>query len=120
MQVGDECLRKQHRVLADLHYGQAGRLFQLLTDTPCELLRVQLERVAFAEFQMSGESAPPQRSGATHGAAGWFLLFLPQSGPRVETRAPLNLGWWVRLGSAPGNVETWLRSPYLKKCDKSV
>lgn len=64
-QVGDEYLRKQHRVLADLHYGQAGRLFQLLKDTPCELLRVQLERVAFAEFQMSGESRrPPQCSRA--------------------------------------------------------
>ncbi|XP_006104043.1 erythroid differentiation-related factor 1 [Myotis lucifugus] len=56
-QVGDEYLRKQHRVLADLHYGQAGRLFQLLKDTPCELLRVQLERVAFAEFQMSSQNS---------------------------------------------------------------
>lgn len=62
-QVGDEYLRKQHRVLADLHYGQAGRLFQLLKDTPCELLRVQLERVAFAEFQMSSKSRVPPQSG---------------------------------------------------------
>lgn len=62
-QVGDEYLRKQHRVLADLHYGQAGRLFQLLKDTPCELLRVQLERVAFAEFQMSSKSRLPPQSG---------------------------------------------------------
>ncbi|XP_036907064.1 erythroid differentiation-related factor 1 isoform X5 [Sturnira hondurensis] len=56
-QVGDEHLRKQHRVLADLHYGKAVALFQLLKDTPCELLRVQLERVAFAEFQMAGQNS---------------------------------------------------------------
>ncbi|XP_045710385.1 erythroid differentiation-related factor 1 isoform X1 [Phyllostomus hastatus] len=56
-QVGDEHLRKQHRVLADLHYSKAVTLFQLLKDTPCELLRVQLERVAFAEFQMAGQSS---------------------------------------------------------------
>lgn len=56
MQVGDEHLRKQHRVLADLHYSKAVKLFQLLRDAPCELLRVQLERVAFAEFQMTSES----------------------------------------------------------------
>ncbi|XP_053524480.1 erythroid differentiation-related factor 1 isoform X3 [Artibeus jamaicensis] len=56
-QVGDEHLRKQHRVLADLHYGKAVTLFQLLKDTPCELLRVQLERVALAEFQMAGQNS---------------------------------------------------------------
>uniref|UniRef100_A0A8C5KRV3 Erythroid differentiation regulatory factor 1 n=2 Tax=Jaculus jaculus TaxID=51337 RepID=A0A8C5KRV3_JACJA len=56
-QVGDEHLRKQHRVLADLHYGKAAKLFQLLRDAPCELLRVQLERVAFAEFQMTGQNS---------------------------------------------------------------
>ncbi|XP_062436541.1 erythroid differentiation-related factor 1 isoform X1 [Rhea pennata] len=54
-QVGDEHLRKQHRVLADLHYSKAVRLFQLLKDAPCEFLRVQLERVAFAEFQMASQ-----------------------------------------------------------------
>ncbi|KAM4636444.1 erythroid differentiation-related factor 1 [Discoglossus pictus] len=56
-QVGDEHLRKQHRVLADLHYGKAVKLFQFLKDAPCELLRVQLERVAFAEFQMSSQNS---------------------------------------------------------------
>ncbi|XP_052052575.1 erythroid differentiation-related factor 1 isoform X1 [Apodemus sylvaticus] len=56
-QVGDEHLRKQHRVLADLHYSKAAKLFQLLRDAPCELLRVQLERVAFAEFQMSSQNS---------------------------------------------------------------
>ncbi|XP_060027078.1 erythroid differentiation-related factor 1 isoform X2 [Erinaceus europaeus] len=56
-QVGDEHLRKQHRVLADLHYSKAGRLFQLLKGAPCELLRVQLERVAFAEFQMASQNS---------------------------------------------------------------
>lgn len=56
-QVGDEHLRKQHRVLADLHYSKAVKLFQLLKDAPCELLRVQLERVAFAEFQMAGQNS---------------------------------------------------------------
>lgn len=85
-QVGDEYLRKQHRVLADLHYGQAGRLFQLLKDTPCELLRVQLERVAFAEFQMSSESvsllgvgvgrAGPPRARQTCGLSGIRTGFL--------------------------------------------
>ncbi|KAG9470081.1 hypothetical protein GDO78_018934, partial [Eleutherodactylus coqui] len=56
-QVGDEHLRKQHRVMADLHYSKAVKLFQLLKDAPCELLRVQLERVAFAEFQMSSQNS---------------------------------------------------------------
>ncbi|XP_066210931.1 erythroid differentiation-related factor 1 isoform X2 [Saccopteryx leptura] len=56
-QVGDEHLRKQHRALADLHYSKAVKLFQVLKDTPCELLRVQLERVAFAEFQMTGQNS---------------------------------------------------------------
>ncbi|KAB0346231.1 hypothetical protein FD754_011088 [Muntiacus muntjak] len=56
-QVGDEQLRKQHRVLAELHYSKAGKLFQLLKDAPCELLRVQLERVAFAEFQMTSQNS---------------------------------------------------------------
>ncbi|XP_029465909.1 erythroid differentiation-related factor 1 isoform X2 [Rhinatrema bivittatum] len=54
-QVGDEHLRKQHRMLADLHYSKAVKLFQILKDAPCELLRVQLERVAFAEFQMASQ-----------------------------------------------------------------
>ncbi|XP_067389494.1 erythroid differentiation-related factor 1 [Emydura macquarii macquarii] len=56
-QVGDEHLRKQHRVLADLHYSKAVKLFQLLMDAPCEFLRVQLERVAFAEFQMASQNS---------------------------------------------------------------
>ncbi|CAI9620886.1 unnamed protein product [Staurois parvus] len=56
-QVGDEHSRKQHRVLADLHYSKAVKLFQVLKDAPCELLRVQLERVAFAEFQMSSQNS---------------------------------------------------------------
>lgn len=43
-------------MLADLHYSKAVKLFQLLKDAPCELLRVQLERVAFAEFQMTSKS----------------------------------------------------------------
>ncbi|XP_063818313.1 erythroid differentiation-related factor 1 [Pseudophryne corroboree] len=56
-QVGDEHLRKQHRILADLHYSKSVKLFQFLKDAPCELLRVQLERVAFAEFQMSSQNS---------------------------------------------------------------
>ncbi|MBN3290067.1 EDRF1 factor, partial [Polypterus senegalus] len=56
-QVGDEHLRKQHKNLADLHYTKAVRLFQVLKDAPCELLRTQLERVAFVEFQMAGMSS---------------------------------------------------------------
>ncbi|XP_058044368.1 erythroid differentiation-related factor 1 isoform X4 [Ahaetulla prasina] len=56
-QVGDEHQRKQHRILVDLHYGKAVKFFQLLKDAPCELLRVQLERVAFAEFQMTSQNS---------------------------------------------------------------
>ncbi|MGH0123907.1 UNVERIFIED_CONTAM: hypothetical protein FKN15_046760 [Acipenser sinensis] len=56
-QVGDEHLRKQHRGLAELHYNKAVKLFKILRDAPCELLRAQLERVAFAEFQMAGQSS---------------------------------------------------------------
>lgn len=54
-QVGDEHLRKQHRSLAELHYSKAVCLFLSLKDSPCELLRTLLERVAFAEFTMAGE-----------------------------------------------------------------
>ncbi|XP_066476650.1 erythroid differentiation-related factor 1 isoform X3 [Tiliqua scincoides] len=56
-QVGDEHQRKQHRILVDLHYTKAVKFFQLLKDAPCELLRVQLERVAFAEFQMASQNS---------------------------------------------------------------
>ncbi|XP_038629668.1 erythroid differentiation-related factor 1 isoform X2 [Scyliorhinus canicula] len=54
-QVGDDHFRKQHRSLADLHYNKAVKLFLLLKDAPCELLRVQLERVAYSEFQMANQ-----------------------------------------------------------------
>ncbi|TNN63316.1 Erythroid differentiation-related factor 1 [Liparis tanakae] len=56
-QVGDEHARKQHRGLAELHYGKAVALFLSLKDAPCELLRTLLERVAFAEFTMAGQSS---------------------------------------------------------------
>uniref|UniRef100_A0A7N6FCF2 Erythroid differentiation regulatory factor 1 n=1 Tax=Anabas testudineus TaxID=64144 RepID=A0A7N6FCF2_ANATE len=56
-QVGDEHLRKQHRSLAELHYNRAVSLFISLKDAPCELLRTLLERVAFAEFTMAGQSS---------------------------------------------------------------
>nr|XP_020458691.1 erythroid differentiation-related factor 1 isoform X1 [Monopterus albus] len=56
-QVGDEHLRKQHRSLAELHYSKAVGLFLILKDAPCELLRTLLERVAFAEFTMAGQSS---------------------------------------------------------------
>uniref|UniRef100_A0A3P8SC75 Erythroid differentiation regulatory factor 1 n=1 Tax=Amphiprion percula TaxID=161767 RepID=A0A3P8SC75_AMPPE len=56
-QVGDEHLRKQHRSLAELHYSKAVYLFLSLKDAPCELLRTLLERVAFAEFTMAGQSS---------------------------------------------------------------
>lgn len=56
-QVGDESVRKQHRSLAELHYSKAVRLFLSLSDAPCELLRTLLERVAFAEFTMAGQSS---------------------------------------------------------------
>lgn len=56
-QVGDEHLRKQHRSLAELHYSKAVSLFLSLKDAPCELLRTLLERVAFTEFTMAGQSS---------------------------------------------------------------
>ncbi|KAM4730424.1 erythroid differentiation-related factor 1 [Anableps anableps] len=56
-QVGDEHLRKQHRSLAELHYSKAVSLFLSLKDAPCELLRTLLERVAFTEFTMTGQSS---------------------------------------------------------------
>uniref|UniRef100_A0A8D3BDI3 Erythroid differentiation regulatory factor 1 n=1 Tax=Scophthalmus maximus TaxID=52904 RepID=A0A8D3BDI3_SCOMX len=56
-QVGDEHLRKQHRSLAELHYSKAVCLFLSLKDAPCELLRTLLERLAFAEFTMAGQSS---------------------------------------------------------------
>ncbi|XP_037542294.1 erythroid differentiation-related factor 1 [Nematolebias whitei] len=56
-QVGNEQLRKQHRSLAELHYSKAVSLFLSLKDAPCELLRTLLERVAFAEFTMAGQSS---------------------------------------------------------------
>ncbi|XP_056291359.1 erythroid differentiation-related factor 1 [Pseudoliparis swirei] len=56
-QVGDEHSRKQHRSLAELHYGKAVALFLSLKDAPCELLRTLLERVAFAEFTMAGQNS---------------------------------------------------------------
>ncbi|XP_047207716.1 erythroid differentiation-related factor 1 isoform X2 [Girardinichthys multiradiatus] len=56
-QVGDEHMRKQHRSLAELHYSKAVSLFLSLKDTPCELLRTLLERVAFTEFTMAGQSS---------------------------------------------------------------
>ncbi|XP_043911498.1 erythroid differentiation-related factor 1 [Protopterus annectens] len=56
-QVGDEQQRKQHKVLAERHYSKAVKLFNTLNDAPHEHLRVQLERVAFAEFQMTGQNS---------------------------------------------------------------
>lgn len=61
-QVGDEHLRKQHRSLAELHYSKAVLLFLSLKDAPCELLRTLLERVAFAEFTMAGQSGSLARA----------------------------------------------------------
>ncbi|XP_078420982.1 erythroid differentiation-related factor 1 isoform X2 [Cetorhinus maximus] len=67
-QVGDDHFRKQHRSLADLHYNKAVKLFQLLKDAPCELLRVQLERVAFSEFQMANQSSNASKLKTLSGA----------------------------------------------------
>ncbi|XP_066549130.1 erythroid differentiation-related factor 1 isoform X2 [Amia ocellicauda] len=67
-QVGDEHLRKQHRGLAELHYSKAVRLFHILKDAPCELLRTQLERVAFAEFQMAGQNSNTTKLKTLRGA----------------------------------------------------
>ncbi|XP_053168816.1 erythroid differentiation-related factor 1 isoform X3 [Hemicordylus capensis] len=76
-QVGDEHQRKQHRVLVDLHYSKAVKFFQLLKDAPCELLRVQLERVAFAEFQMASQNSNAGKLKTLSGA----LEIMTQSRP---------------------------------------
>lgn len=67
-QVGDEHLRKQHRSLAELHYSKAVCLFLSLKDAPCELLRTLLERVAFAEFTMAGQSSSAAKLKSLTGA----------------------------------------------------
>ncbi|XP_028279587.1 erythroid differentiation-related factor 1 [Parambassis ranga] len=67
-QVGDEHLRKQHRSLAELHYSKAVSLFLSLKDAPCELLRTLLERVAFAEFTMAGQSSSTAKLKSLTGA----------------------------------------------------
>ncbi|XP_062422569.1 erythroid differentiation-related factor 1 [Pungitius pungitius] len=67
-QVGDEHLRKQHRSLAELHYGKAVCLFVSLKDAPCELLRTLLERVAFAEFTMAGQTSSAAKLKSLTGA----------------------------------------------------
>lgn len=67
-QVGDEHLRKQHRSLAELHYSKAVCLFLSLRDAPCELLRTLLERVAFAEFTMAGQSSSAAKLKSLTGA----------------------------------------------------
>ncbi|XP_072335324.1 erythroid differentiation-related factor 1 isoform X2 [Scyliorhinus torazame] len=67
-QVGDDHFRKQHRSLADLHYNKAVKLFLLLKDAPCELLRVQLERVAYSEFQMANQISNASKQKTLSGA----------------------------------------------------
>ncbi|XP_072095522.1 erythroid differentiation-related factor 1 isoform X2 [Mobula birostris] len=67
-QVGDDHFRKQYRSLAELHYNKAVKLFHLLKDAPCELLRVQLERVAFSEFQMANQNSNTSKLKTLSGA----------------------------------------------------
>ncbi|XP_059803689.1 erythroid differentiation-related factor 1 isoform X1 [Hypanus sabinus] len=67
-QVGDDHFRKQYRSLAELHYNKAVKLFQILKDAPCELLRVQLERVAFSEFQMANQNSNTSKLKTLSGA----------------------------------------------------
>ncbi|CAH1782614.1 unnamed protein product [Owenia fusiformis] len=50
----NDSIKKKHlRQLAELHYGKTSAYFKYV-DTPCELLRVQLERVALEEYQLTG------------------------------------------------------------------
>ncbi|XP_064630456.1 erythroid differentiation-related factor 1-like [Lineus longissimus] len=50
--------KKKHlKTLAELHYGKAGR-FYLIVESPCELLRVQLEKVAMTEFVLNNQTSP--------------------------------------------------------------
>ncbi|XP_056903015.1 erythroid differentiation-related factor 1 [Takifugu flavidus] len=67
-QVGNEHLRKQHRSLAELHYSKAVSLFLSLKDAPCELLRTLLEKVAFTEFTMAGQSSSTAKMKSLTGA----------------------------------------------------
>jgi len=53
LQVGNEVSRKHARELAEKHYGAAAQLF-LKTLSPCELIRVHLERLALMELRYQG------------------------------------------------------------------
>uniref|UniRef100_UPI00358EDA32 erythroid differentiation-related factor 1 n=1 Tax=Myxine glutinosa TaxID=7769 RepID=UPI00358EDA32 len=55
-QVGNEVSRKHARELAEKHYGAAAQLF-LKTLSPCELIRVHLERLALMELRYQGRSS---------------------------------------------------------------
>ena len=57
--------KKHQRTLAELHYTKAARYF-ILVDSPCEMLRVQLERVAMCEFQLAGQTSPTNKLRTLH------------------------------------------------------
>ncbi|XP_062988856.1 erythroid differentiation-related factor 1 isoform X2 [Elgaria multicarinata webbii] len=101
-QVGDEHQRKQHRVLVDLNYGKAVKFFQLLKDAPCELLRVQLERVAFAEFQMASQNSSPGKLKTLSGALD--IMIQTQSVFQL-IRKELVAEYEPRLGDDTSNAE---------------
>ncbi|XP_074643742.1 erythroid differentiation-related factor 1-like [Tubulanus polymorphus] len=48
--------RRHLRTLAEWHYGKCSKYF-LLVESPCELLRVQLERVAMCEYQLNCQTS---------------------------------------------------------------
>ncbi|XP_077114477.1 erythroid differentiation-related factor 1 isoform X2 [Ranitomeya variabilis] len=108
-QVGDEHLRKQHRLMADLHYSKAAKLFQLLKDAPCELLRVQLERVAFAEFQMSSQSSSAGKLKSLYGALEIMMktrcaFVVLHAEPECESDQAPDEGKELAAADSPGNL----------------
>ncbi|XP_056147899.1 erythroid differentiation-related factor 1 [Lampris incognitus] len=108
-QVGDEHLRKQHRSLAELHYSKAVRLFLSLKDAPCELLRTLLERVAFAEFTMAGQSSSGAKlktlTGALEIMAETRYAFLIIYKELMEEQAELSTSDPAKLAESPDGAD---------------
>ena len=58
-QVNDQ-KKKHQRTLADLHYSKGSRYFSLV-DSPCEVVRIQLERVAMCEYHLTSQTSLTNR-----------------------------------------------------------
>ncbi|XP_078586909.1 erythroid differentiation-related factor 1-like isoform X1 [Branchiostoma floridae x Branchiostoma japonicum] len=86
--------RKQARSQAEHHYGKACRLFQQL-EHPCELTRVQLERVALCEYQLGGQTTAGSKVRTLSTALGYMAecreamhIIYKELGPDEEDTTP--------------------------------